>query len=96
MQNTLDQLLVDEENEVDVYQSIKKEFEKRIRTSSRVKLSVDRSLRDNAHCVVELWEDGYRASIEIMLMEISNKAYVDRWARRLVETLASAKYLIPQ
>jgi len=96
MTNPFDQVLADEANEIDVYQRVKKEFEKRIRVNSRVKLSVERSLRDNQHCIVQIWEDSYNAGIEILLIEIDKKEYVNYWALRLVEALTRVKYLIPQ
>lgn len=96
MINPFEQTLVDEANEIDVYQRVKRAFEKRIRVSDRVKLSVERSPRDNQHCVVKIWEDGYNASIGIRLIEIDRKEYVDYCALKLVETLMHVKYLIPR
>lgn len=96
MRNQPEQVLADEANEIDVYQRVKEAFEKRIRVNDRVKLSVERSSRDDQHCVVKIWEDGYNASIGILLTEIDKKEYVDYCTLRLVETLMRVKYLIPQ
>lgn len=87
---------LDEVKEIDAYRRVKKAFEQRIRVNNRVKLSVEQGRRDNQHCVVQIWEDGYNAGIEISLIEIDKKGYVDHWALRLVETFMRVKYLIPQ